>query len=87
MSKNNKLARYEIDPDHYNDNTVPYLPEEEAKRSIEAEYPDIEVSKEEFKFVERLLPQKTVPPMIEHEHYPTPSGWLPPLRKYLGLPA
>jgi len=39
----------------------------------------IEVSKEDFgKWVVPLLPMKFVPPIPEHESYPTPSGWFPP---------
>ncbi|KAL4238087.1 54S ribosomal protein L49 [Mactra antiquata] len=63
--------------DEVNNYTVPYFPEEAKKRSSDAEYPDIEVSTEDFKFVERLLPQKTVPIPDEQELYPTPSGWVP----------
>ncbi|XP_071081386.1 large ribosomal subunit protein mL49-like [Haliotis cracherodii] len=54
----------------------------------EKNHPDYEVSTEEFKFVERLLPRETVPEPPVHDCYPTPSGWLPPaenasLMKYL----
>ncbi|XP_077861799.1 large ribosomal subunit protein mL49-like [Saccoglossus kowalevskii] len=41
-------------------------------------YVDYIESKEEFKHVERLLPQLEVPPPPKHSHYPTPSGWVPP---------
>ena len=42
---------------------------------------DVEVSKEEFKYVEKLLPAFTVPEPPKHEKYPTPSGWIPPSPK------
>ncbi len=35
-------------------------------------------SKEEFKFVEKILPSELVPEPPAHEVYPTPSGWVPP---------
>lgn len=35
-------------------------------------------SKEEFKFVKKLLPSPVVPDPPKHDSYPTPSGWLPP---------
>ncbi|XP_045180253.2 39S ribosomal protein L49, mitochondrial-like [Mercenaria mercenaria] len=60
------------------DKTVPYLAEEEKKVSPDAEYPDVEILYDEFKFVERLIPAKTIPSVPEHEVYPTPSGWVPP---------
>jgi len=46
-------------------------------KSLEAEYPEVEISTEDFKYVERLMPRLAVPPAPEHESYPTPSGWLP----------
>ena len=42
---------------------------------------NVEVSKEEFKYVEKLLPTFTVPEPPKHEKYPTPSGWIPPSPK------
>ncbi|WAR19186.1 RM49-like protein [Mya arenaria] len=68
----------EQDPNHFHDYTAPYFPEETAKRSLQAEYPDVEISTAEWEHVERILPQKTVPYPPEHEQYPTPSGWVPP---------
>ncbi|KAK3594331.1 hypothetical protein CHS0354_024267 [Potamilus streckersoni] len=44
----------------------------------EEEYVDIEFSTDEFKYVEKLLPSKTVPEPPKHTLYPTPSGWVPP---------
>ncbi|XP_046582015.1 39S ribosomal protein L49, mitochondrial-like [Haliotis rubra] len=44
----------------------------------EKSHPAYEVSTEEFKFVETLLPRETVPDPPVHESYPTPSGWVPP---------
>ncbi|XP_060588663.1 large ribosomal subunit protein mL49-like [Ruditapes philippinarum] len=60
------------------DKVASYLPEEESKVSEHAEYPDVEISYDDFKFVKRLIPPTTVPPPPEHEVYPTPSGWVPP---------
>jgi large subunit ribosomal protein L49 len=34
-------------------------------------------SKEEFKYVEKLLPIQVVPEPPKHDSYPTPSGWIP----------
>ncbi|XP_005111872.1 39S ribosomal protein L49, mitochondrial isoform X2 [Aplysia californica] len=46
---------------------------------VEAEMPtQFEVSYEDFKHVEPLLPSSVVPPVPEHEMYPTSSGWFPP---------
>ncbi len=44
------------------------------------EFTGVEVTKdpEEWKHVERLLPDLHVPPPPEHKSYPTPSGWIPP---------
>ncbi|RUS87808.1 hypothetical protein EGW08_004407 [Elysia chlorotica] len=39
---------------------------------------DFEVSHEEFKYVEQILPSPTVPELEEQTQYPTPSGWFPP---------
>ena len=60
---------------------VPYqsYPEE----SLEERYPEVEVSAEDFKYVEKLMPDKTVPLPPNHEEYPTPSGWFPPDSKIL----
>ncbi|XP_064603513.1 large ribosomal subunit protein mL49-like [Liolophura sinensis] len=49
-------------------------------------YTDYEVSKEEFKFVERLLPNYVIPDPPKHEEYPTPSGWVPPAENIPDLP-
>ncbi|KAK2150027.1 hypothetical protein LSH36_427g05027 [Paralvinella palmiformis] len=38
---------------------------------------DVEESKEEFKYVEKLLASNVVPEPPKHDHYPTPSGWIP----------
>ncbi|XP_052275087.1 39S ribosomal protein L49, mitochondrial-like [Dreissena polymorpha] len=73
-----KGTEVDQDPFHYHDNTVPYFPEESAKKSLEAEYPDVEISTEDWHYVERVLPPKTVPEPPQHESYPTASGWLPP---------
>ncbi len=35
-------------------------------------------SKEEFKYVEKLIPNPLVPDPPKHDSYPTPSGWVPP---------
>ena len=42
---------------------------------------EVEVSTEEFKYVEKLLPSFTVPEPPRHDQYPTPSGWIPPSSK------
>jgi len=34
-------------------------------------------SKEEFKYVEKLIPNQVVPEPPKHDSYPTPSGWVP----------
>ncbi|GFN82830.1 39S ribosomal protein l49, mitochondrial [Plakobranchus ocellatus] len=39
---------------------------------------DFEISHEEFRFVEQVLPSPTVPDLIEPSEFPTPSGWFPP---------
>ena len=39
---------------------------------------EIEVSHEEFKYVEKLLPKQTIPEPPQHSSYPTPSGWVAP---------
>ncbi|KAK7469619.1 hypothetical protein BaRGS_00036348 [Batillaria attramentaria] len=44
----------------------------------DADLAEYETSTEEFKYVERLLPPKTIPSPPKHESYPTPSGWIPP---------
>ena len=51
--------------------------------SLEERYPEVEISAEDFKYVERLFPAKTVPKPPEHESYPTPSGWFPPDSKLI----
>lgn len=45
-------------------------------------FPKYEVSTEEFKYVEKLLPPITIPKPPVHASYPTPSGWVPPDSKY-----
>ncbi|KAK6182141.1 hypothetical protein SNE40_009892 [Patella caerulea] len=47
---------------------------------------DFEVSTKEMKYVERLMPQLTVPEVPKHSSYPTPSGWVPPREEALSLP-
>ena len=47
---------------------------------------EVEVSKEEFKYVEKLIPNFIVPEPPKHEKYPTPSGWVPPTEKGLTHP-
>ncbi|XP_070578912.1 large ribosomal subunit protein mL49-like [Ptychodera flava] len=49
-------------------------------------YTDVLESKEDFKYVERLLPQLQVPSPPKHSEYPTPSGWMPPKDKSTKLP-
>ena len=56
--------------------SVPY--QTYPHESLEEKYPEVEVSAEDFKLVEKLLPKKMVPVPPEHEKYPTPSGWFPP---------
>ncbi|XP_078001269.1 large ribosomal subunit protein mL49-like [Glandiceps talaboti] len=41
------------------------------------EFTDVIESKEDFKYVQRLLPQLEVPSPPKHAQYPTPSGWVP----------
>jgi len=36
------------------------------------------VCKEDFKWVDRLLPPSKIPEPPKHTNYPTPSGWFPP---------
>lgn len=43
------------------------------------EYTNIVESKEEFKYVKKLIPSLVVPDPPKHESYPTPSGWMPPV--------
>ncbi|PIK55214.1 putative 39S ribosomal protein L49, mitochondrial [Apostichopus japonicus] len=43
-------------------------------------------SKEDFKYVERLIPSLEVPEPPKHDSYPTPSGWSPPKGSPEGLP-
>lgn len=42
-------------------------------------YTSVEESKEDFQFVEKLLPRVTAPPVPIDSlmNYPTPSGWIP----------
>ncbi|RMZ99026.1 39S ribosomal mitochondrial [Brachionus plicatilis] len=42
------------------------------------EFTSVTESKEEFKYVKKLLPSLVVPDPPEHDFYPTPSGWVPP---------
>jgi len=51
--------------------TVEELPPKET-------FPDYEISTEEFKYVEKLLPKNRIPDPPAHASYPTPSGWIPP---------
>ena len=44
-------------------------------------FTDVIESKEEWKWVERLMPMKVVPEVPHHDSYPTPSGWFPPRSK------
>nr|CAB3263985.1 39S ribosomal protein L49, mitochondrial-like [Phallusia mammillata] len=44
------------------------------------------VSKEDFKWVKRLLPPSKIPDPPKHAEYPTPSGWSPPLDPPPDLP-
>ena len=41
------------------------------------EFPNFVTSKDEFKFVEKLIPNEIVPDPPVHQNYPTPSGWIP----------
>ncbi|XP_038074742.1 39S ribosomal protein L49, mitochondrial-like [Patiria miniata] len=43
-------------------------------------------SKEDFKYVERLIPSLEPPTPPAHEKYPTPSGWAPPKGAVPGTP-
>ena len=40
-------------------------------------------SADEWKWVERLMPPKSIPLPPKHEKYPTPSGWTPPAGYYV----
>ncbi|CAK8695133.1 unnamed protein product [Clavelina lepadiformis] len=44
------------------------------------------ISKEEFKWIRRLLPPSIIPKPPLHSNYPTPSGWSPPTETSLDLP-
>ena len=66
------------DPNYYHTLVSPYYANESAKRSLEAEYPDVELSTDEWNYVEAVLPRLTVPEPPQHEAFPTPSGWVPP---------
>merc|ERR1712047_172493 len=44
---------------------------------VKGKITDYEISKDDFKWVERILPDFTVPEPPQHESYPTPSGWVP----------
>ncbi|CAH1792302.1 unnamed protein product, partial [Owenia fusiformis] len=60
------------------------------KKPVESVNPeettDYEVSKEEWKYVDRLLPLKTLPEPPKYSSYPTPSGWIPQKDENIGLP-
>lgn len=60
----------------------PWIKEDIEKRTLDFEKPEkpvnYEVSTEDFKFVERLLPVRRVPPPPARTSCPTPSGWVPP---------
>ncbi|KAE8607184.1 hypothetical protein XENTR_v10011070 [Xenopus tropicalis] len=45
--------------------------------SVKSEYPGIVESRDEYHFVERLIPPTQVPNPPKHSA-PTPSGWIPP---------
>ncbi|VDO42304.1 unnamed protein product, partial [Onchocerca flexuosa] len=34
----------------------------------------------DWKYIQRLMPQKLIPDVPKHDTYPTPSGWRPPKR-------
>ena len=57
-----------------NDQEVSHMANEEL-----AEY---DILTEEFKYVERLIPPTTVPPVPPHNSYPTSSGWMPPTGRF-----
>ena len=38
---------------------------------------EVEESREDFKWVEKILPKERIAQPPEHESYPTPSGWIP----------
>ena len=44
------------------------------------------VSKEDFKWVQRVLPPSVIPDPPKHDTYPTPSGWSPPSEIVPDLP-
>ena len=52
---------------------LPKRPSDWEKYTI----PDVIEAKEDFLFVEKLLPASVIPDPPNHESYPTPSGWLP----------
>ncbi|XP_077968043.1 large ribosomal subunit protein mL49-like isoform X2 [Styela clava] len=51
---------------------------ESATESNENHSINYKISKDDFKWVERLLPPSIVPSPPEHATYPTPSGWIAP---------
>jgi len=51
----------------------------------ESNLPYVE-SKEDFRFVERLLPPSRIPNPPKHDSYPTPTGWFPPADTIPDLP-
>ncbi|XP_076443016.1 large ribosomal subunit protein mL49-like [Babylonia areolata] len=53
---------------------------------VEEDLAEYEVSKDDFKFVEDILPPKVIPSVPHHDHYPTPSGWYPPREEAKSLP-
>ncbi|KAM4722328.1 large ribosomal subunit protein mL49 [Rhinophrynus dorsalis] len=48
-----------------------------SSASVGSQYPGIVESREEYHFVERLIPPTQVPQPPKHTA-PTPSGWIPP---------
>ncbi|KAI8481311.1 54S ribosomal protein L49, mitochondrial [Branchiostoma belcheri] len=53
-------------------------PENSRTDPLKPAQPEFIESKGDFKWVERLMPRYQIPPVPEHPHYPTPSGWVPP---------
>ncbi|CAJ0954601.1 unnamed protein product, partial [Mesorhabditis belari] len=52
----------------------------------EKTFTDYEELQIDFRLVEELLPKETIPEVPNHESYPTPSGWKPPLDPPPNLP-
>ena len=55
---------------HYEKEEVIAVPADETLTKVKK-------SSEEWKFVERLLPNQWIPEPPIHDQYPTPSGWIP----------